>query len=198
MEQVSLRPSSAKQEKTFVSVFHELCKKFEFGVAKYSLVAEQGDPHSRTFLMNLTVDILGITVEGIGLTKMQAKHDAAYKMMFQIRETYRANGTLNSVPRTVILSRLEKLGTLKEDIIPKPPTEPTLNPSGVLSEWRFTRHSTLPEYRVVRTSGPSHSKTYFMTCKLSERVTEGEGKSKQAAKNDAAQKMLQILEDEEL
>ena len=61
MEQVSLRPSSAKQEKTFVSVFHELCKKFEFGVAKYSLVAEQGDPHSRTFLMNLTVDILGIT-----------------------------------------------------------------------------------------------------------------------------------------
>ncbi|EFX79330.1 hypothetical protein DAPPUDRAFT_244967 [Daphnia pulex] len=92
---------------------------------------------------------------------------------------------------------LEKLGTLKEDI-PKPPTEPTLNPSGVLSEWRFTRHSSLPEYRVVRKSGPSHSKTYFMTCKLSDRVTEGEGKSKKAAKNDAAQKMLQILEDEEL
>ncbi|EFX79329.1 hypothetical protein DAPPUDRAFT_244966 [Daphnia pulex] len=92
---------------------------------------------------------------------------------------------------------LEKLGTLKEGI-PKPPTEPTLNASGVLSEWRFTRHSSLPEYRVVRTSGPSHSKTYFMTCKLSDRVTEGEGKSKKAAKNDAAQKMLQILEDEEL
>ncbi len=57
-----------------------------------------------------------------------------------------------------------------------------------------------------------------MTCKLSERVTEGiiiwnfihdifgkhlifvsgEGKSKKAAKNDAAEKMLRILEDEEL
>jgi hypothetical protein len=60
MAQVSLRePSSAKKEKTFVSVFHELCQKFEFGVAKF--VAEQGDPHSLTFLMNLTVDILGIT-----------------------------------------------------------------------------------------------------------------------------------------
>ncbi|XP_046464431.1 interferon-inducible double-stranded RNA-dependent protein kinase activator A homolog A-like [Daphnia pulex] len=198
MEQVSLRPSSAKQEKTFVSVFHELCKKFEFGVAKYSLAAEL--PHSRTFLMNLTVDILGITVQGIGLTKMQAKHDAAYKMMFQIRETYQAGGTINTVPRVKLVNCcewLEKLGTLKEDI-PKPPTEPTLNPAEVLTEWRLTRHSTLPEYRVVRTSGPSHSKTYFMTCKLSERVTEGEGKSKQAAKNDAAEKMLQILEDEEL
>ncbi|XP_046655542.1 RISC-loading complex subunit tarbp2-like [Daphnia pulicaria] len=200
MAEVSLREPNAAQEKTFVSVFHELCTKFDFGVDMYNLVAEQGEPHSRTFLMNLTVDMLGITVEGIGLTKMQAKHDAAYKMMFQIRETYRAGETLNNVPRVKLVNCcewLEKCGTLKEDI-PKPPTEPTLNPSGVLTEWCLTRHSSLPDYRVVRTSGPSHSKTYFMTCKLGDRVTEGEGKSKKAAKNIAAGKMLQILEDEEL
>jgi RISC-loading complex subunit TARBP2 len=46
-------------------------------------------------------------VEGIGLTKMQAKHDAAYKMMFQIRETYRAGGTLNTVPRVKLVNCCE-------------------------------------------------------------------------------------------
>ncbi len=61
MAEVSLREPSAVQEKTYVSVFHELCTKFDFGVDMYNLVAEQGEPHSRTFFMNLTVDMLGIS-----------------------------------------------------------------------------------------------------------------------------------------
>lgn len=119
---------------------------------------------------------------------------------------------------TFIFNRLEKSGTLKDEDIPKPPTDPTQNPSGILTEWLLTRHSSLPDYTVVQTSGPSHSKTYFMTCKLGTRVTEGrvyhhlkfysqhfysltfvsgEGKSKKAAKNVAAEKMLQIVRDED-
>ncbi len=131
MAEVSLREPSAAQEKTFVSVFHELCTKFGFGLAMYNLKDQQGEAHRKTFLMSLTVDMLGVSgntfncyklkleicnnvnfiylspVEGIGMTKMQAKHDAAHKMMVQIRDTFRAGGTLNNVPRAKLLSCCE-------------------------------------------------------------------------------------------
>jgi RISC-loading complex subunit TARBP2 len=50
-------------------------------------------------------------VLGIGKGKKKAKHsakqDAAFKMMVQIRKSYRAGGTLNNVSRETMLSYCE-------------------------------------------------------------------------------------------
>jgi ribonuclease-3 len=54
-----------------------------------------------------------------------------------------------------------------------------------------------PNYEVVSESGPDHDKTFISCVKAGEReLSRGEGSSKQAAEQDAAQKALHILESE--
>jgi ribonuclease-3 len=51
----------------------------------------------------------------------------------------------------------------------------------------------MPIYRVVRESGPDHDKTFRVQLKIGEVQTEGIGKSKKVAEQDAARKGLEIL-----
>ena len=48
----------------------------------------------------------------------------------------------------------------------------------------------MPCYAVVRDEGPDHDKTFWVRLKVMEVETEGEGKSKKAAEQDAARKAL--------
>ena len=50
MADISLGELSAAHEKTFVSVFHELCTKFNFGVPMYNLKKDFGEAHKKNFL----------------------------------------------------------------------------------------------------------------------------------------------------
>jgi ribonuclease III len=51
----------------------------------------------------------------------------------------------------------------------------------------------IPIYNVVHESGPDHDKTFRVQLKVGEVQTEGIGKSKKAAEQDAARKGLDIL-----
>jgi len=51
----------------------------------------------------------------------------------------------------------------------------------------------MPIYRVVHESGPDHDKTFRVQLKVGEVQTEGIGKSKKVAEQDAARKGLEIL-----
>ncbi len=51
----------------------------------------------------------------------------------------------------------------------------------------------MPIYRVVNESGPDHDKTFRVQLKVGEVQTEGIGKSKKVAEQDAARKGLEIL-----
>lgn len=46
-------------------------------------------------------------VIGKAKTKMQAKHDAAYKMMMQLKKTTQGGGTLNNVTQEILMKCLE-------------------------------------------------------------------------------------------
>ena len=62
-----------------------------------------------------------------------------------------------------------------------------------IQEFVQVAHRTMPDYRVIHESGPDHDKTFRVQLKVGELQTEGVGKSKKAAEQDAARKCLEIL-----
>lgn len=121
-------------QKTHASLFQELCTKFDFGMPMYDLIGESGEAHKKSFRISLTVWILGISgmftfinnsfffkcgtlkiikwilfvlVVGKANTKMQAKHDAACKMMMQLKKTAQIGGVLNTVTEENLMKCLE-------------------------------------------------------------------------------------------
>ena len=55
------------------------------------------------------------------------------------------------------------------------------------------RQQKMPVYTVVHESGPDHEKTFLVRLNAGEIQTEGEGKSKKAAEQNAAKKCLKLL-----
>jgi ribonuclease III len=55
-------------------------------------------------------------------------------------------------------------------------------------------HKLVPVYQVVEESGPDHDKTFKVQLRLFDLKTEGFGKSKKIAEQEAARKALEILE----
>jgi ribonuclease III len=62
-----------------------------------------------------------------------------------------------------------------------------------LQELVQTRAGHMPGYTIVREEGPDHDKTFWVQLKVMELETEGVGKSKKAAEQDAARKALARL-----
>jgi ribonuclease-3 len=63
-----------------------------------------------------------------------------------------------------------------------------------LQEWLQQRHSPPPRYIVVREQGPEHRKTFTVELRVAgERIAQGEGASKKAAEQVAAQIALSHL-----
>ena len=58
---------------------------------------------------------------------------------------------------------------------------------------QITFHET-PIYRITEASGPDHNKTFTVQLKVHDIITEGIGKSKKLAEQDAAQKALERLD----
>ncbi len=59
-----------------------------------------------------------------------------------------------------------------------------------LQELVQTRPGQMPGYTVIREEGPDHNKTFWVQLRVMEIETEGVGKSKKAAEQDAARKAL--------
>lgn len=54
-------------------------------------------------------------------------------------------------------------------------------------------HKVTPVYQVVREMGPDHDKTFLVQINLQDLTTQGIGKSKKMAEQDAARKALEII-----
>jgi ribonuclease III len=74
-------------------------------------------------------------------------------------------------------------------------TAPTANHDykSQIQELVQVTHRLIPTYRVIHESGPDHDKTFRVQLKVGELQTEGIGKSKKMAEQDAARKGLDIL-----
>lgn len=66
-----------------------------------------------------------------------------------------------------------------------------------LQELVQARFKTIPQYRVVRESGPDHDKTFEVHLTVADKLTTwGKGKSKKAAEQDAASAALRKLQED--
>jgi len=65
-----------------------------------------------------------------------------------------------------------------------------------LQEWAQEEQGTMPHYKVVREEGPDHDKTFWISVKVFDVESEGHGKNKKTAEQDAAKKALEILKKE--
>ena len=72
---------------------------------------------------------------------------------------------------------------------------PPADSKTTLQEWAQGRGLPLPKYEEVTRSGPAHSPLFTVSVQLQGRdAVEGEGRSKRAAEQDAATKMLEALQ----
>ena len=55
------------------------------------------------------------------------------------------------------------------------------------------KQGVMPKYSVIREAGPDHDKTFWVALEVFEIETEGSGKSKKIAEQDAARRALEIL-----
>jgi dsRNA-specific ribonuclease len=51
----------------------------------------------------------------------------------------------------------------------------------------------MPRYAVIREEGPDHDKTFRVELRVLDIATQGSGKSKKAAEQDAARQALDLL-----
>jgi len=58
-------------------------------------------------------------------------------------------------------------------------------------------HGSMPDYSIVREDGPDHDKTFWVVLKVLDIETQGSGKSKKAAEQDAARLALENLEEKD-
>ncbi len=65
-----------------------------------------------------------------------------------------------------------------------------------LQEWVQEEQGAMPHYKVVREDGPDHDKIFWISVKVFDVESEGHGKSKKVAEQDAAKKALEILKKE--
>jgi ribonuclease III len=83
------------------------------------------------------------------------------------------------------------------DLVASAPVEDwRKDPKTALQEWLQARKHPVPDYRIAATRGQAHAQTFEVECvvePLNQRTT-GEGKSRRAAEQAAAAKMLALLE----
>ena len=65
-----------------------------------------------------------------------------------------------------------------------------------LQEIAQEEQGTMPKYIVIREEGPDHDKTFWIALNVFDIETQGSGKSKKIAEQDAARKALEILKKE--
>ncbi len=66
-----------------------------------------------------------------------------------------------------------------------------------LQELVQSRPESMPRYTVIREDGPDHDKTFRVELKVLHMATQGSGKSKKAAEQDAARQALDVIKQHE-
>ncbi len=66
-----------------------------------------------------------------------------------------------------------------------------------LQEMVQVGHGAMPDYKIIREDGPDHDKTFWVELKALHIETQGTGKNKKTAEQDAARKALEILKEKD-
>ncbi|KAF6727138.1 Interferon-inducible double-stranded RNA-dependent protein kinase A-like protein A [Oryzias melastigma] len=162
--------------KTPIQILHEYGIK-SGNLPVYMLEKAEGQDHQPSFVFSVTVG--EVTCVGQGTTKKAAKHQAA-------------EGALNILYTDAGAGNVALMGQSNEAAAETNNHLP--NSVGLLQELALQRGWRLPEYTVLRETGPPHIREFTVTCRLESLTEKATGSSKKAAKKAAAEKMMAKLQ----
>ncbi|XP_067904369.1 double-stranded RNA-binding protein Staufen homolog 1 isoform X4 [Heterodontus francisci] len=183
------------KEKTPMCLVNELAR-FNKIQPEYKLLNELGPAHAKVFTVQLTLGDQHWEAEGSSIKK--AQHAAAAKALVETslpkpppRPPRNDSKNPDSVTPTVELNALcMKMG--------KKPTYRPIDPyPGLRSSYNVLRNNTYPQ-RYFYPFPPVGPVTYQVELVIGNQQFQGKGRSRQAAKHDAAAKALKALQNETL
>ncbi|XP_011500654.1 PREDICTED: interferon-inducible double-stranded RNA-dependent protein kinase activator A homolog [Ceratosolen solmsi marchali] len=166
----------ALPNKTPVSILQELLSR-RGTTPTYELVQIEGAIHEPTFCYRVTV--ADVVAMGTGKSKKEAKHNAAKSVLDKLIAVNNENTEApvqNSTP-----------DYSEEKVVS--------NPIGSLQELCMSYHWPPPKYSMEDEEGLPHERQYTIVCSILKHRQFGQGKSKKLAKRQAAHKMWQSLQE---
>ncbi|XP_050529240.1 LOW QUALITY PROTEIN: interferon-inducible double-stranded RNA-dependent protein kinase activator A homolog B-like [Daktulosphaira vitifoliae] len=176
------------EEKSPVAKLNEIMALKKMTV-EYTLVSMSGLVHNPVFTYR--VKGCDIIVYGSGKSKKEAKQNAAVEFLEKV-DSINNQLSDSSSNRTITSTTHNRLSNITIEDAPKNilETKSDINPIGVLQELCMARRWQLPEYDFPSDdSGEPHNRWYRVTCSILKYKTQGEGKTKQGAKRQAARLM---------
>uniref|UniRef100_A0A8C9TJ57 Staufen double-stranded RNA binding protein 1 n=1 Tax=Scleropages formosus TaxID=113540 RepID=A0A8C9TJ57_SCLFO len=184
------------KEKTPMCLVNELAR-FNKIQPEYKLLSEQGPAHSKIFSVRLTLGEQHWDAEGTSIKK--AQHSAAAAALAQttlpkpsLRSPRNTGKNPDCITHTVELNALcMKLG--------KKPIYKPLDPyPGIRPSFNYTIRAPGPYQRYYYPFPPMGPVLYHMELSIGGQQFHGKGRTRQAAKHDAASKALRVLQKEAL
>ncbi|MGH0145718.1 UNVERIFIED_CONTAM: hypothetical protein FKN15_024669 [Acipenser sinensis] len=184
------------KEKTPMCLVNELAR-FNKIQPEYKLLSEQGPAHSKVFSVRLTLNEHYWEAEGTSIKKSQ--HAAAARALAEttlpkpsVRPPRNTGKNPDSVTYTVELNALcMKLGK-------KPTYRPIDSYHGMRPNFNYNVRAPGPYPRYYYPFSPVGPVLYQMEVSIGEQLFNGKGRTRQAAKHDAAAKALKALQKEPL
>lgn len=163
--------------KTPVTELQEICVARKAIHPIYEFTGEEVDkaiPNAKIF--TTTVTALGHTCCGLGRSKKDSKHDAAYKLLKVLLNQSGGSADMDLDDDQHYLSVLssDKVTEVRDICV--------------------QRNFPEPEFECVRSSGPSHAPEFEYECRIGKIVRRGVHKTKKGAKQAACNEMTKTLQ----
>ncbi|CAH0556721.1 unnamed protein product [Brassicogethes aeneus] len=173
----------AKNTKTPIMVLQELTQKNHWAPPEYNIVHSTSGTHINRF--DFEVHVHHIVAYGTGTSKQIGKQEAAFNALRDLKELGFYNEAENPTQQ------------FSGGIVSPAPESPLVkfNNSYIaaLSDLCFENKIANPVYKEISGTGPAHSREFTYECQISSIKTEAISTTKKAAKQLAAQKMLERI-----
>jgi len=175
--------------KTPVSILQEMMVK-QGMIPDYELIHDGGGRHVNTFTYRVTCD--GLSANGTGRCKKDAKHEAAKAMLTEIA-AHRNYPQLPAASTPATSPSRSPFHTAAPLPAKTPANVPFFNAVGELQELCVDNSLQEPEYILIRDVGPPHARIFTIRCKVSSFEEDGTATTKKQAKHDAAKRMVEKI-----
>ncbi|XP_050072507.1 uncharacterized protein LOC126560591 [Anopheles maculipalpis] len=164
-----------------VAMLQEMCAKSKCSLPVYQYISDEVSPHSANAkIFTYMVSALGKQAKGIGRSKQESKHEAAWQLIRSVLN-------LPAEEEDEMVAAAGERGSLAA-------LELGVDRVSQVRDICIQRNFPLPEIELVRNYGPSHAPVFEYECRIRDIVRRGMHATKKGAKQIACQEMIKTLQ----